>query len=216
MSVRIAIVDDHRVVQTGLKSFLGSFPDFEVMALFTTGEEAVACIPGIQPDLVIMDLRLLGGIDGIETTRRLRQALPGLRVLVLTAHTEESPLIAALRAGALGYVRKDADPEIFLEAVRSVAAGRPFYDPAAAGSFLQSLARVEDDLTERETEVLCQLARGGTNRQIAAILGVSEETIKTHVGSILSKLQLSHRTQAAIYALKRGLVALEDVELPPG
>jgi NarL family two-component system response regulator LiaR len=136
-------------------------------------------------------------------------------VVVLTASTDEARLIAVLRAGAIGYVRKDAEPELLLDAVRAAAGGRSRIDPAVAGLVMQDLAarRVPgQELTERENDVLRQLAQGGTNKQIAAALCVSEETVKTHVGNILSKLHLAHRTQAVLYALKRGLVSLDDLE----
>jgi NarL family two-component system response regulator LiaR len=217
MKLRVAIVDDHRVVRGGLASFLESFPDLEVAGLAGSGEEALDKVPGWAPDVVVMDLRLAGGLDGLETTRRLLAASPGLRVVVLTAHPDEGPLVAALRAGALGYVRKDADPQTFLAAVRSAAEGKVFLDPAVAGPALRQLARggtAVESLSGREQAVLKQLARGGTNRQIAAALGVSEETVKTHVASIFGKLQLSHRAQAVVYALKSGLVTLDEIELP--
>lgn len=216
MKIRVAIVDDHQVVRVGLQSYLESFPDLEVVGTVSSGEEALVAIPGWQPDVVVMDLRLPGGIDGVETTRRLREIVPAIRVVVLTAHTDEAPLVAALRAGATGFVRKDADPRLFLEAVRGAAQGKTVLDPSAAGPALQGLVRgsaLGEALTDRETAVLRELARGKTNKEIAAALGVSEETAKTHVGNILSKLQLGHRTQAVVYALKRGLLSLDEIEI---
>ena len=215
--IRIAIVDDHRVVQSSLKSFLDSFADLEVVALLSSGEEALERLPSLAPDVTVMDLRMPGGIDGIETIRRLREISPRARFVVLTADTDDARVVAALRAGATGYVRKDAEPAFFLQAVRGAAAGRAVLDPNAAGAALHGLVRgggLGESLTERETGVLYELAHGRTNREIAEILGVSEETIKTHVANILGKLQLGHRTQAVIYALKRGLLSLDEIEVP--
>ena len=214
--IRVVLVDDHRVVQTGLRSYLESFADLEVVGAAASGEEALEKLEGWLPDVVVMDVRMPGGIDGIEATRRVRALSPHTQVVVLTADTDDSRVVAALRAGAIGYVRKDSEPEVFLAAVRSAARGQSVLDPAVAGSVLQDLLRggpLVEALSEREKEVLRQLAHGRTNREIAQELHVSEETVKTHVGNILSKLQLSHRTQAVIYALKQGLVSLDDLEI---
>jgi len=212
--IRVVLVDDHKVVQTGLRSYLGAFPDVEVIGAASSGEEALAKMEDWLPDVVVMDLSMPGGIDGIEATRRVRALSPHTQVVVLTAHTDDARVVAALRAGALGYVRKDADPEVFLAAVRGAARGQSVLDPAVAGSVLQDLLRggpLGDALSERETEVLRELARGRTNKEIGQTLHVSEETVKTHVGNILSKLQLAHRTQAVVYALKQGLLSLDDL-----
>jgi NarL family two-component system response regulator LiaR len=135
--------------------------------------------------------------------------------VVLTAHTDDARVVAALRAGAIGYVRKDAEPEILLTAVRAAARGQSMLDPTIAGSVLQEIVssvKIRDDLTEREMEVLRLLAHGRTNREIAEELVVGAETVKTHVGNILAKLHLAHRTQAAIHALKRGLISLDEMQ----
>jgi two-component system, NarL family, response regulator LiaR len=214
--IRVALVDDHRVVQTGLRSYLTSFEDLEVIGAASSGEEILAQLEAWLPDVVVMDLRMPGGIDGLEATRRVRALSPHTQVVVLTAHTDEARVIAALRAGAIGYVRKDSEPEVLVAAVRGAARGQSVLDPAVAGSVLQELMRggpLAEDLSEREKEVLAQLAHGRTNREISQALHVGEETVKTHVGNILSKLQLNHRTQAVIYALKQGLVSLDDVEI---
>ncbi len=214
--IRIALIDDHRVVQTGLRSYLEAFSDLQVIGAAASGEEALKRLEEWLPDVVVMDLHMPGGIDGVEATRRVRALSPHTQVVVLTAHTDEARVVAALRAGAIGYVRKDSDPEVLITAVRGAARGQSVLDPAVAGSVLQDLVGggpLAEELSEREKEVLAQLAHGRTNREIAKQLHVSEETVKTHVGNILSKLQLNHRTQAVIYALKQGLVSLEDVEL---
>lgn len=214
--IRLLLVDDHRVVRRGLQSFLESFADIQIVAEADSGEQAVKLVAERLPDVAVMDLMMPGGMDGIETTRQVRATSPHTQVVVLTAHTGDERVIAALRAGAIGYVRKDADPDILLAAVRAASRGQSMLDPAVAGSVLNDLVResgIGHSLTEREVAVLKLLAHGRTNRQIADELVVGEETVKTHVGNILSKLHLAHRTQAVIYALKQGLVSLDDIDL---
>lgn len=215
--VRVVLVDDHHVVRRGLRSFLDSFEDLSVIGEAANGEELLAKVETWLPDVVVMDLLMPGGINGIATTQRLRELSPHTQVVVLTAFTDEARVIAALRVGAIGYVRKDATPDLLLSAVRSAALGRSVLDPKIAGAVLQELLEqttIEPGLTERETDVLRQLAHGRTNRAIAEALVISEETVKSHVGNILAKLHLAHRTQAALYALKQGIVGLEELDLP--
>lgn len=214
--IQVVLVDDHHVVRRGLQSFLESNSDIRVVGSAPTGEQALARMEDWLPDVVVMDLLMPGGIDGIETTRRIRALTPRTQVVVLTAFTDDARVIAALRAGAIGYIRKESDPEVLLGAVRAAARGQSLLDPTVAGAVLHELARDRtpgNELTEREREVLGQLARGLTNKQIADALFISEETVKTHVGNILSKLHLAHRSQAIIYALKKGLIALDDLEV---
>lgn len=215
--IRIVLVDDHRLVRRGLRSFLETVDDLEIAGEASSGEELLAQVSEWLPDVAVVDLLLPGGIDGIETTRRLRALSPHTQVVILTAQADEARLLAALRAGALGYVRKEAEPEALLAAIRAAAQGQSMLDPLLAGEVLQELNRKNglqsDNLTEREMEVLQQLALGHTNRQIAEALTVSEETVKTHVGNILAKLQLNHRTQAVLYALKQGLVSLDEIDI---
>lgn len=218
-SIRIVLVDDHRIVRRGLRSFLESFPDLTITGEAASGEEALQHIEEWLPDVVIMDLLMPGGMDGLEAIRAIRQVTPHTQIVALTSSTEDARVIAALRAGAIGYVRKDADPNTLLASVRAAAKGQSVLDPAVANIVLQELTRqgkagnTGSELTEREQEVLRQLALGHTNREIAETLVVSEETIKTHVGNILTKLQLAHRTQAVIYALKHGLISLDEIDL---
>lgn len=177
-----------RVVQTGLRSYLTSFEDIEVIGAASSGEEALAKLGEWVPDVMVMDLHMPGGIDGVETTRRVPALSPHTQVVVLTAHTDEARVVAALRTGAIGYVRKDLEPEVLVAAVRGAARGQSVLDPAVAGSVLQELMRggpLAEDLSEREKEVLAQLAHGRTHREIALALNVGEETVKTHVGNIL-------------------------------
>ena len=214
--IRLVLVDDHRVVRRGLRSFLEAFPDITIVGEASSGEEVLEKIEGWLPEVIVMDLLMPGGIDGIEATRRIRSISPRTQVVVLTAYADDARVLAALRAGAIGYVRKEADAEILLAAVRAASRGQSMLDPAIAGSVLQDLVssrKMGDDLTEREMEVLRLLAHGRTNREIAGDLVVSEETVKTHVGNILAKLHLAHRTQAVIHALQQGWISLDEIEL---
>jgi two-component system, NarL family, response regulator LiaR len=212
--IRVVLVDDHRVVSRGVRSYLESFPDLKIAGIAANGEELLLNLDQWEPEVVVMDLLMPGGMDGIEATRKVRARSPRTQVVALTASVDEARMIGALRAGAIGYVRKDADPEILLAAVRAAAAGRSMIDPAVAGVALQDFARGQEPgsvLTERELEVLRSLARGFTNREIAEALFIGEETVKTHISNILGKLRLMSRTQAVIYALKQNLVSLDEL-----
>jgi len=214
--IRVALIDDHHVVRQGLRTYLESFPDLEVVGEAASGEEALRHIEFWLPDVIVMDLLLPGGMDGIDAIQRVRQLTPHTQVIALTSYTDDARVVAVLRAGAIGYVRKDAAPDTLLAAIRAAAHGQSLVDPAVAGVVLQELSRVKKSdvaLSEREQDVLRQLALGRTNREIAETMMVSPETIKAHVGNILAKLHLAHRTQAVIYALKHGLISLDDVEL---
>lgn len=214
--ITLLLVDDHTVVRKGIRAYLEAFAETAVIGEAASGEACLAMLETVLPDVVILDLHMPGGIDGIETTRHIRKLSPHTQVVVLTAHTDEARLVGALRAGAIGYVRKDAEPELLVTAVRAAANGQSTLDPTVAGSLLQDLTMetaIVDALTERELAVLRGLAHGKTNRQIGEDLQVSDETIKTHVGNILSKLQMSQRTQAVVAALKQGLISLDEIEL---
>lgn len=218
--IRVALVDDHAIVRRGLRTFLESYPDFAIVGEASSGEEALPQLELWLPDVLALDLLMPGGMDGIETTRQARTLSPHTQVVALTSATDDERVLAALRAGAIGYVRKDADPQALLDVIRAAARGRTLLEATVASALLQELtrekpsARPGDTLTEREQEVLRQLARGRTNHEIAEALVVSDETVKTHVGNILSKLQLAHRTQAVIFALKRGLISLDEIDEP--
>lgn len=214
--IRVVLVDDHRVVSRGVHSFLESFGDLIVVGVAANAEELLAKLDEWSPEVVVMDLLMPGGMDGVEATRQVRQRWPRIQVVALTASTDDARLVGSLRAGAIGYVRKDAEPEVLLATVRAAAKGQSMIDPAVAATVLQEMARGSlsgSELTERETEVLKQLASGKTNREIAETLFISEETVKSHIGNILSKLHLAHRTQAVIYALKQGLISMDDLKL---
>lgn len=214
--IRLVLVDDHRVVRRGLRSYLEAFADITVVGEASSGEELLDRVEGWLPDVIVLDLLMPGGMDGIETTRRIRAITPHTQVVVLTAYTDDARVVAALRAGAIGYVRKEAAPEVLLDGIRASARGQSMLDPAMAGSMLEDLTasvQMADELTEREREVLRLLAHGRTNREIAEELVIGVETVKTHVGNILAKLHQVHRTQAVIRALKQGLLSLDEIEL---
>ena len=215
--IRVVLVDDHQVARHGLQSYLKAFEDLEVVGEATCGEEALQKIEQWMPDIVVMDLLMPGGLNGIETIKQVRALLPHTRIVALTSSTDDALVGAALRAGAIGYVRKEANLEVLLSSIRAAALGQSLLDPAVASVVMQELTRVGKpgiELTEREKEVLRQLALGRTNPEIAEALMVSDETVKTHVGNILTKLQLAHRTQAVIYALKKGLISLDEIDFP--
>jgi NarL family two-component system response regulator LiaR len=207
--VTIALADDHRVVAHSLKAYPESFPDLRVVGIASTGEELLDRLDEWSPQIVVQDLLMPGGIDGIETTRRIVRRRPEVRVIALTASLDEARMMGVLRAGASGYLRKDADPETLLAAVRAVARGKTYIDPSLARQLVDAGGTVEA-LTQRE--VLRRVALGLSNKEIAAALALGDETVKTHVANVLSKLQVENRAQAVVQALKRGLVALEDLD----
>jgi NarL family two-component system response regulator LiaR len=209
--ISIVLVDDHHVVAHSLKAYLESFDDLKVVGMAATGEELLARLDEWHPQVILQDLLLPGGIDGIETTRRVLARRPDVAVVALTASIDEARMIGVLRAGALGYVRKDAAPETLLAAVRAVARGRAYIDPSVGRESLRSSADL-DPLTPRELEVLRQVALGRSNKEIGAALSVAEETVKTHVTHLLAKLAVDNRAQAIVQALKRGIVALDELE----
>lgn len=206
--IKVLLVDDHQVVRRGLRTFLEVQDDIEVVGEAADGAEGVARAEELRPDVVLMDIKM-PGMDGIEALRRLRELENPARVLIVTSFTEQRTVVPALRAGASGYVYKDVDPDALAGAIRSVHAGHVLLQPEVAGALL-----AQDDtgngtgrgstLTEREREVLGLIADGRSNREIARALVLSEKTVKTHVSNILMKLDLSDRTQAALWAVRNG------------
>ncbi len=210
MIISVALVDDHRVVTRSLKAYLESFPDLSVVGIAASGEELLEHIDEWKPQVILQDLLMPGGMDGIETTRRILERAPSAKVIALTASVDKARMMGVLRAGAIGYIRKKAEPETLLAAVRAVAQGRTYIDPSVSRQILRAPAP-PDDLTPREVEVLQQLALGLANKEIAHALSISEETVKSHVGNVLNKLQVENRSQAIVQALKRRLVKLEEL-----
>jgi two-component system, NarL family, response regulator LiaR len=208
--IRVLVVDDHAVVRQGLRAFLGLQDGIEVAGEAADGEEAIDAAARLRPDVILMDL-VMPRLDGVAAMRALRERLPSARVIVLTSFADDDKLLPALRAGAAGYLLKNAKPQELARAVRAAHAGEALLDPVVAARLVESLAadggeEPIDRLTPREREVLVLIGRGFPNKRIAIELGVSEKTVKTHVGHVLAKLGVSDRTQAAIAAVRAGLV----------
>jgi DNA-binding NarL/FixJ family response regulator len=206
--IRVLVVDDHAVVREGLRAFLELQEGIEVVGDAADGAEGVAAAERLRPDVVLMDM-VMPGVDGLSALRLLRERLPSARTIVLTSFLGDDKLLPALRAGAAGYVLKNAPPSEVVRAVRAAGAGEAVLDPVVAGRLLEALSRDEeplDRLTPREHEVLVLLGRGFSNKRIAQDLHLSEKTVKTHVGHVLAKLGVADRTQAAVVAVRAGLV----------
>ena len=213
--IRVLIVDDHEIVREGLRMLFRDEPDVEVVAEARSGEEALEVATTYKPDVVLMDLVMPEG-GGVEATRRIRSVLPQTQVLVLTSFAGDEQVQEALRAGAIGYMLKDVSRHELVRALRNVRDGRPALHPEAQRHLLRGVAGEGGgggaaELTTREREVLRLLARGRSNRAIATELFLSEGTVKGYVSVILSKLQVEDRTQAALWAVKNGLVSTEQL-----
>ena len=201
--IRVLIADDHAVVRQGLRTFLDLQEDIEVVGEAADGAEALDAAERLAPDVVLLDL-VMPGIDGIEAIRRLRERAPDARAIVLSSFVDDDKLFPAVRAGAAGYLLKDVQPQEIVEAIRTVHGGGALLHPQVAARLLEELT--EDPLTPREREVLVLIGRGMPNKLIARELSLSEKTVKAHVSSILGKLGVTDRTQAALYAVREGLV----------
>jgi two-component system, NarL family, response regulator LiaR len=209
--IRVLVVDDHMIVRKGIRALLAEVEGIQVVGEAANGQEAVAQVLALDPDVTLMDLAMpiMGGIEAIRliTTRH-----PGARILVLTSFTSDDKVFPAIKAGALGYLLKDSKPTDLVQAIERVSRGEPSLHPAIAMQVLRELRRPPDRippanaLTEREVDVLRQVAAGMSNRQISVQLSTTEATIKSHVSSILSKLQLANRVQATLYAIQEGVV----------
>jgi NarL family two-component system response regulator LiaR len=211
------IVDDHEVVREGLRTFLELQDGIEVVGEAADGEQALVEVQRLLPDVVLMDL-VMPKLDGVGAMRRLRDRLPRTRVIVLTSFTQDDRLLPAIRAGAAGYLLKNVEPKELARAVRAAHAGEALLDPGVAARLVQEIAgranaageHPPDRLTGREREVLELIARGRSNKRIAFELGISEKTVKTHVGHLLAKLGVTDRTQAALYAVRAGIVNVDE------
>ena len=205
--IRVLIADDHAVVRQGLRTFLDLQEDVEVVGEAADGREALAAAARLNPDVVLMDL-VMPRLDGAGAIRALKERAPAARAIVLTSFSDDARALPAVRAGAAGYLLKDSEPAEILRAVRAAAAGEAIVDPGVAARLLDEVAggRRQAELTPREREVVTLIARGRANKAIARELGVSEKTVKAHVGNILAKLGLTDRTQAALWAVREGLV----------
>jgi NarL family two-component system response regulator LiaR len=210
--ITVLIVDDHEVVRRGVRSYLETMPEFQVVGEAETGEEAVSLVLEHIPDVVLMDL-ILPGMDGVETTRKIKSISPRSQIVVLTSYHDDEHVFPALKAGATAYILKDMKMDRLAEAVRKAALGEVTLHPRVAERVLRDIRKKTEqdqtpyaDLTEREIEVLKLIANGLTNTRIAEELVISENTAKGHVSNILNKLHLADRTQAAVYAWQEGIV----------
>src|SRR5918995_3882506 len=212
MAIRVLITDDHGVVRQGLHMFLSLDSDFEVVSEAGNGREALEMARELRPDVVLMDL-LMPVMNGVEATEAIRKELPDVEVVALTSVLEDVSVTGAVKAGAIGYLLKDTQAEELHRAIRGAAEGRVQLAPEAAAKLMREVRAPEspEALTERESEVLKLLARGEANKQIATGLFLSEKTVKAHVSSILMKLGVRSRTQAALHALRSGLVSIEEL-----
>jgi DNA-binding NarL/FixJ family response regulator len=212
MAIRILIVDDHSVVRQGLRLFLALDEELDVVGEAGNGEEALSLTRELKPDVVLMDL-LMPVMGGVAATKAIREQVPDTEVIALTSVLEDEAVIGAMRAGAIGYLLKDTESDELCRAIKAAAAGQVQLSPKAAARLMREV-HVPDSpekLTERETDVLRLLAKGRSNKEIASDLTVGEKTVKTHVSSILSKLGVASRTQAALYAVRIGLASNGDL-----
>lgn len=208
MTIRILLVDDHSVVRQGLKMFLGLDPDLEVVGEASNGVEGIEQVQKFQPDVVLMDL-LMPVMDGITAIQQIRKDFPDTEVIALTSVLEDEKVIGAIKAGAIGYLLKDTQADELCRAIKAAANGQVQLSPQAAARLVREIKSPDspERLTERETDVLRLLALGRSNKEIANELVIGEKTVKTHVSNILMKLGLTSRTQAALHAVRIGLVS---------
>jgi NarL family two-component system response regulator LiaR len=216
-SIRVLVADDHAIVRRGLCALLATEPGIEVVGEAHDGREAVRQAQRFRPDVIVMDL-VMPGTDGLEAIRRLQANQPEVRILVLTSFSGDDKVFPAVKAGALGYLLKDSEPEDLIQAIQQVCHGHSWLHPSIARKLLREFCQPAEQgstrpaLTRREMEVLRLVAVGQSNREISDHLTISEATVRTHVSNILSKLNLSSRTQATLYALREGLASLHDSE----
>lgn len=208
--IKVLIADDHHVVRRGLLFFLKTQKDIEIVGEATNGQEAVTLVTELNPDVVLMDLSM-PKMDGIEATKAIRELNDKVKIIILTSYADQDHVIPAIRAGASGYQLKDIEPDELVQTIRDVLKGESKLHPKVTAHVITHLSLGSkqetiklNDLTKREKEVLNELAKGKSNKEIAAALFITEKTVKTHVSNILSKLQLSDRTQAALFAVKNG------------
>lgn len=208
--IRVLLVDDHRILREGLRSLLERQPDIKVVGEAGDGLEAIHKVASLEPDVVVMDVAM-PGMDGLQATTRIKEEYPQARVLVLTQYDEEQFILPLLRAGASGYVLKQAGRREVLQAIREVAEEGVFLPPQAARQVLRAVQEPQEEpeprLTPRETEVLCLVAQGKTNREIATLLGISPKTVSVHRSNLMAKLGLHSSVDLVRYAIRKGLAA---------
>jgi len=214
-NIRVLIVDDHDIVREGQRALINTEPGMEVIGEAKNGIEAIELADRLQPDVILLDLRMPEK-DGIEASEEIKKGNPEARILVLTSFAEDERVYAAIKAGAMGYLLKDASPQKILKSIRDVFQGETSIEPRLAQKLMREIQRTSDSppteepLTVREMEVIRLIAEGLSNQEIAERLVISERTVRTHVTNILGKLHLANRTQAALYALREGLADLEQ------
>ena len=212
MTIRVLVADDHSVVRKGLRTFLSLDSELEIVGEASDGEEAVKMAHQLRPDVVLMDIKM-PKMDGIAATGAIRRDLPDTEVIALTSVLEDASVVGAVRAGAIGYLLKDTEADELCRAIKAAAAGQVQLSPQAAARLMREVRTPEESpetLSERETDVLRLLAQGYSNKEIAQDLSLSEKTVKTHVSNILGKLNVPSRTQAALYAVRVGLVSSNE------
>jgi NarL family two-component system response regulator LiaR len=209
-AIRILLVDDHKVVREGLRLFLETDERLKVVGEAANGREALERVEALMPDVVLMDL-LMPVMDGVSAIREIKRRFPEIEVVAVTSVLEDRLVVDAVQAGAMGYLLKDTDADELVEAIYAASRGEVRLHPEAAKRLVKEVrtSEMRESLTPRETEILRYIARGHSNKEIAEAEGLSELTVKTHVSRLLSKLNLASRTQAALFALKEGLVSLE-------
>lgn len=213
--ITVMLIDDHRVVRQGLRDFLELQGDIEIVGEASSGEEGAQLARDLLPDVVLMDL-VMPGIDGVETTRRVKAVSPSSKVIVLTSFADDDKVFPAIKAGAISYLLKDISPEDLAHAIRAAQRNEAVLHPEVAAKLMQEFSAPKsneapvEQLTPREMDVLRLVAKGMSNKEIADKLIISEKTTKTHLSNILSKLHLADRTQVAIYALRKRLVPMND------
>ncbi len=210
--ITVLLVDDHRMIRIGLKAYFSTLSDIQVVGEAASGEEAIRLAGILAPDVVLMDL-IMPGKDGVEATRQVKKVSPRTQIIVLTSYHDDEHIFPAIRAGALSYVLKDIDPDELADAIRRASAGEAVLNPRVAARLVKEMhGNLSDginpfnELTDREMDVLRQIAGGKSNREIAETLVISEKTVKSHITNILNKLHLADRTQAAVYAWQEGIV----------
>jgi NarL family two-component system response regulator LiaR len=214
--IRVLIADDHAIVRKGIRALLSTKRDIQVVGEAADGVEAVAQTEALSPDVILMDL-VMPKMDGIQATREIAAKGSGARVLVLTSFAADEQVFPAIKAGALGYLLKDSEPQELVQAIRQVYRGEPSLEPSIARKMLSELSSPPrkplspDPLTARELDILRLIAQGRGNKEIAGQLVIAEDTVRSHVSNILGKLHLASRTQAALYALREGIASLDDV-----
>ena len=208
MSIRVLIADDHSVVRQGLRMFLGADPELEIIGEARDGAEALKLASQLRPDVVLMDL-VMPVMDGISATAAIRRDMPDTEVVALTSVLEDNSVVDAVRAGAIGYLLKDTEAHELRRAIKAAAEGQVQLSPQVVTRLLREVRtpdKSRESFTERETDVLRLLAQGKSNKEISQALNIGEQTVKTHVSHVLNKLGVPSRTQAALYAIRIGLV----------